>query len=72
MKNATSATLFLPAAGFRNDTDLDDTGSYGLCWSSSLYTDYPNYAWYLYFYSGDADTYYGNRYYGFSVRPVSE
>ena len=63
-------SLFLPAAGYLNNSSLNYAGSYGSYWSSSLYTDYPSYAWILYFYSG----YYGMngyyRYYGQSVRPV--
>ena len=65
-------TLFLPAAGYRNLTDFYDTGSYGLYWSSSLYTGNPDGAWYLYFDSGPADASGNDRCYGFSVRAVSE
>lgn len=66
-----SATIFLPAAGCRDDTNLQYSGTCGYYWSSSLYTDYPERAWYLYL---DSDKHnmnnYGNRYYGHSVRPV--
>ena len=64
--------LFFPAAGYRDEGSLNYAGSYGYYWSRSLYTDYPGNAWYLYFYSAVVDM--GNlyRYYGFSVRPVSE
>ena len=63
-------TLFLPAAGYRYDSSLDYAGSNGYYWSSSLYADYPNYAWYFYFYSVSyyMSSYY--RLYGQSVRPV--
>ena len=66
-------SLFLPAAGYRDDSSLNNAGSYGGYWSSSLYTDNPGRAWGLYFDSGDCSmyyTYYGYRYYGRSVRPV--
>lgn len=63
-------SIFLPAAGYRYDSDLNDAGSDGNYWSSSLSTGYPSYAWYLYFDSDDCSMDYGSRYYGQSVRPV--
>lgn len=64
-------SLFLPAAGGRWGDELDDVGSYGYYWSSSLHTDYPINAWYFYF---GSDYYYhmnsSTRYYGQSVRTV--
>lgn len=62
--------LFLPAAGYCDDSDLNDAGDYGNYWSRSLYTDSPNNAWYLYFEDGDFNTDNNNRYNGQSVRPV--
>ena len=38
-------SLFLPAAGFRLDSDLSNVGYVGSYWSSSLYTGYPGWAW---------------------------
>ena len=65
------SNLFLPAAGYRYDSSLHYAGSDGGYWSSSLYTDSPYSAWYLYFYSGYYDMgYYSGRDYGLSVRPV--
>ena len=65
--------IFLPAYGYRRDTRLTGVGSLGYYWSSSLYTDRPYGAWSVYF---NSDYVYGKygyyRYYGFSVRPVSE
>ncbi len=46
-------SLFLPAAGYRWGSDLYIVGSNGYYWSSALYTDYPNLAWYFGFYSGN-------------------
>ena len=63
-------SLFLPAAGYRNDSGLDDAGGDGRYWSSSLHTGYPYSAWYFDF---DSDGYYmddGIRNLGYSVRPV--
>lgn len=65
------ASIFLPATGFRNDTNLDYVGSLGNYWSSSLLTDYPNYARNLFFNSdNNYFTNYYSRYHGLSVRPV--
>lgn len=71
-RNSTCATLFLPAAGRRNGTSLDYAGSNGFYWSSSLRTNNSGYARSAGFYSSDVyrDSYY--RYFGQSVRPVSE
>ena len=68
-------SIFLPAAGFRSDSCLYNVGSSGLYWSSSLNTGYPGGAWSVAFNSvdvsrGSGD--YGYRYYGLSVRPVTE
>ena len=69
----TDKFIFLPAAGSRRVSGLNNVGSYGSYWSSSLYEDYSYNAWYLRFYSD----YYPNldctgrvRRYGRSVRPV--
>ena len=66
-------SLFLPAAGCREETNLNNAGSYGRYWSSSLYTSYPVSACIVTFRS---DGVYGggyyNRRYGLSVRPVTE
>ena len=63
-------SLFLPAAGYRGSSSLFLAGSYGYYWSSSLYSGGPGSAWCFYFYSGDYNMDYGNRYYGLSVRAV--
>jgi len=63
-----SKSIFLPAAGFRGDTNLKLLGSSGFYWSSSLGTK-PSSAIYLIFdftYNLKGDS----RYYGQSVRPV--
>lgn len=64
--------IFLPAAGFRYDSNLDTAGSRGEYWSSSLSTGDPSYAWLVYFYAGNVYRNYYRRYNGRSVRPVSE
>ena len=63
-------SIFLPASGMRNDSELYSAGSYGYYWSSSLGTDYTDYAWRLYFDSGDYGVISNYRSYGFTVRPV--
>ena len=65
-------SIFLPAAGYRSSTNLDDVGSYGYYWSSSLDTGYPSCAWIVYFNSGSVVGDGGYRFGGQSVRPVSE
>ena len=69
-------SIFLPAAGNRSGSGshLNNAGSVGRYWSSSLGTDYPDYARYVDFDSDDVGRVwvYCLRYYGLSVRPVSE
>ena len=62
-------SIFLPAAGGRNGTSLDFSGSYGLCWSSSLNDNGSSSAYDLIFNGGYGWGYY-SRFSGFSVRPV--
>ena len=66
------AHIFLPAAGYKgSDGKPSFVGSVGNYWSSSLSTDNPDNARYLYFNSSFLypDIWF-NRGYGFSVRPV--
>ena len=63
-------SIFLPAAGYRYNSSLYIAGSYGFYWSSSLYTDYPCYAWILGFLSDNYYLHNSSRDYGHSVRPV--
>ena len=64
-------SIFLPAAGFGNDSRLVYTGSNGYYWSSTPYSGDLGRARYLDFYSGGFDwNYMGTRYIGRSVRPL--
>lgn len=63
-------SIFLPSAGYRIDRDLYPSGSTVLYWSSSLSTDGPYFARYLYFDSNYLFRRYERRSLGFSVRPV--
>jgi len=65
-----SKSIFLPAAGFGNDSNLYVPGLDGNYWSSSPYSDFSRLAWYLYFGSGYFDHDGNERYRGHSVRPV--
>ena len=68
-KNGNS--IFLPAAGYRKGSVLNNAGSWGYFRSSSLYIGYNDYASNLNFDSDRHDKYnYSRRYLGFSVRPV--
>ena len=69
-KNGNS--IFLPAAGNRYGSSLYYAGTYGYYWSSTPCASDSNGAYYLYFNSSGHDVSYNNRYYGRSVRPVSE
>jgi hypothetical protein len=64
-------SIFLPAAGYRDDTYLLNAGSNGDYWSASLCEINPNSAWYLYLDSSNLSTYNGNRYRGHAVRAVA-
>ncbi|MCR5071494.1 MAG: fimbrillin family protein [Bacteroidales bacterium] len=63
-------SIFLPAAGYWLDAFLNDAGSGGCYWSSSLYEYYSDYAWHVGFYSSGVGRYGDYRYYGLSLRPV--
>ncbi|MBO4875709.1 MAG: hypothetical protein J5542_10440 [Bacteroidales bacterium] len=63
-------SIFLPAAGYRNGSDLGSAGSLGYYWSSSFDTGTLSYAWDLSFYSGSCSMNGSLRYLGQSVRPV--
>ena len=62
--------IFLPAAGYRYGTSLNNAGSNGYYWSST--PDSNIYAYYLYFSSSSHSVDYDNRNYGRTVRPVIE
>ena len=65
-------SIFLPAAGYRLGTSLYYAGSFGYCWSSTPNESTTQGAYDLYFGSDYHDTNWHDRYYGRSVRPVSE
>ena len=64
--------IFLPAAGYRGFGGLYNVGSYGSYWSSSLNSDLPSGALNVFFGSGSLSWGDNYRFYGLSVRPVSE
>ncbi|MBR6001236.1 MAG: hypothetical protein IK045_00035 [Bacteroidales bacterium] len=68
----TDKSIFLPAAGYWYDTNLDNAGSGGYYWSSSLTPALPEDAKCVFFGSGGVSRYSYRRYNGHSVRPVSE
>ena len=63
-------SIFLPAAGCRDDSGLGNAGSHGYYWSSSLYTSISYDAYYLGFRWSNVGSYRNHRYYGQSVRAV--
>lgn len=70
----TDCSIFLPAAGCRNGTNMDDVGYIGCYWTSSICTDDPSAkygnAYYLYLYSYEVYSRGYDRRNGLSVRPV--
>lgn len=73
----TGKSIFLPAAGYCDGEQLNDTGIFGCYWASTLYSN-PKYPEYrdsfgcgLAFHSDRfVQSGYFNRYYGVSIRPV--
>ena len=69
------ASIFLPAAGYRNGSRFSSIGGGGIYMSSTQHPSYSNYSHFLFFISGynAVDmSYKGGRYYGLSVRPVTK
>ena len=65
--NKTSAkSIFLPSAGYRSFTNIDNVGSSGDYWSSAINTDDPNNAWCV----DDITSGSYSRCLGFSIHPV--
>ena len=67
-KNANQ--IFIPAAGYITDDDLNCVGDDGSLWSSNLCLDSNDLAHYLYFDTDNINIYDYNRCTGFPVRPV--
>lgn len=63
-------TIFLPAAGYRYDASLYSAGATGGYWSRTRSSDYPSYAFCLYFNSDRVNWVSYGRFLGLSVRPV--
>ena len=63
-------SIFLPAAGCRDDFNLDDAGAEGFYWVSSIKGSRSNEAGFVCFDSDGVNGLYVDRYYGFSLRPV--
>ena len=71
-KTDESKYIFIPAAGYCKYGSVHSVGNISYFWSSSLFTSYANYAWYLGFDSVGCSMYYDDRYCGMSVRGVRE
>ena len=66
----TDKSIFLPAAGFRKESELRFGDSDGYYWSSTLRSENVDFGRSLYFYSNSAAVGYNYRYAGLSVRAV--
>ena len=64
--------IFLPAAGYRRGSWLSNAGSMGCYWSSAPYESDTQSAYSLDFYSGFHGPDWCGRYFGLSVRPVTD
>ena len=64
------ASIFLPAAGYREADEWKDVASYGCYWSSSLFKDFSDYAWLMYFNADEFFMNHKNRFLGLPIRPV--
>ena len=62
--------FYLPALGFYTSGQLYNVGSYGLYWSSSAYPWNSNYAYNLYFTSGNVNVYNFGRNFGFRAEAL--
>ena len=68
----TNRSIFLPASGFKWENSLEEIGSYGVYWSSSLDTELSFFAHYIYFQPKEVNLgdYEFARDFGLTVRPV--
>ena len=64
------ASIFLPAAGYREKDEWKEVASYGRYWSTSLFKDFSDYAWDMSFNADDAFMNHHNRFLGYNIRPV--
>ena len=69
-KLESAGAVFLPAAGNRYGSSVRNVQYYGGYWSAT--ENYGNYAYYLGFFSDEADMYHSGRSYGSSVRLVKD
>ena len=67
----TGNSIYLPLAGVMNNTNLNDEGMMGSCWTSSLETGNPSKARGVNFNSGGGSWAF-NRYLGLTIRPVCD
>ena len=66
------ASIFLPAAGWRDGTSRSGAGGSGRYWSSSTYGSSTDYSFTLVFSSGRSYVDWYRRYFGYPVRPVKD
>lgn len=66
------ASIFLPAAGSRVGSNHNRANQSGYYWSSSLQWTEQSSAWLVSHFSGGVERAYAYRYYGQSIRPVTE
>ena len=67
----TDKSIFIPAAGFRNNKKVEGDGGTGSYWTASLYEPLPTMAWNVRFTGDEPEIDSGDRYFGNAIRPVA-
>ncbi|MBP5420200.1 MAG: hypothetical protein J6Y72_10370 [Bacteroidales bacterium] len=68
----TDKSIFLPAAGYRIENDIDLVDDYGSYWSSSIFNQNMKQAWFITMNSEYVQADHYNRYYGHTIRAVMD
>ena len=72
VKGKNGNSIFLPAAGYKNGSSINNAGSRGYYWTSSLNVGHPSTGWDVNFFSSNISRAFFSRSNGLSVRPVTE
>ena len=65
-------SMFIPAYGYVKNNNINNIGTYGYLWTSTLNQKFPNYAYYLAFYSDNIGIGYNERCSGRTIRAVKK
>lgn len=70
VKGTNGNSIFLPAAGYRNNEDLSEVGFFGYCWSGLLYSAVPQSSFCFIFSQNNIFNRAQDRFFGYPIRPV--